>query len=72
MPKIKEQEEVSLEDDKKEVSKQEQKEKSTVVPEIAKPHNKFAQYISTSKFGGGNKFWNASGKRMGRAAQRGR
>gem|GEM_PF-4467176 len=56
MPKIKEQEEVSLEDDKKEVSKQEQKEKSTVVPEIAKPHNKFAQYISTSKFGGGNKF----------------
>lgn len=55
------------------VDEQGHQEKPKKIPTVAKPHNKFAQYTTaTNKFGGGNRFGSASGKRMGRAAQRGR
>jgi hypothetical protein len=48
-------------------------EKKAAIP-VVKPHQKFhQQWGYNAWFGGrGNKFWNASGKRMGRGAQRGR
>jgi hypothetical protein len=48
----------------------EEKKEKNITP--VKPHQKFHQTSYNSKFGGANKFGNASGKRMGRAAQRGR
>lgn len=55
-------------------AKEEKVEEKKVAIPVVKPHMKFHQQQGYNAwFGGrGNKFWNASVKRMGKGAQRGR